>query len=40
LNNDSKFEHNPDYDHDAFLGKDEAEKFKVLSPEVAKEKLR
>lgn len=39
LNNDTKFEHNVDYDHDAFLGKEEVEKFKRMSPEESKEKL-
>ena len=39
LNNDTKFEHNVDYDHDAFLGKEEAEKFKRMSAEESKEKL-
>lgn len=38
-NNDKKMEHNVDYDHDAFLGKEEAEKFKTLSPEESKERL-
>lgn len=32
-------EHNLDYDHDAFLGKEEAEKFKAMSPEESKKKL-
>jgi hypothetical protein len=33
-------EHNPDYDHEAFLGKEEADKFKELTPEQSKEKLK
>jgi Ca2+-binding EF-hand superfamily protein len=32
-------EHNPEYDHEAFLGKDEAKTFDDLSPEESKEKL-
>lgn len=32
-------EHNTDYDHEAFLGKDEADKFKELTTEESKEKL-
>lgn len=32
-------EHNVDYDHEAFLGKEEADKFKALSPEESKAKL-
>merc|ERR1712168_328982 len=31
--------HNPDYDHEAFLGKDEADEYDKLSPEESKEKL-
>ncbi|XP_041472099.1 calumenin-A-like [Lytechinus variegatus] len=31
--------HNPDYDHDAFLGEKEAKKFANLTPEQSKEKL-
>ncbi|XP_005110307.1 calumenin isoform X1 [Aplysia californica] len=31
--------HNPDYDHDAFLGHDEAETFDQLSPEESKARL-
>ena len=31
-------EHNPDYDHEAFLG-DEAKEFDELSPEESKERL-
>ena len=31
--------HNPDYDHDAFLGEEEAKKFRNLSPAESKEKL-
>jgi len=32
-------EHNPDYDHDAFLGHDEAETFDQLSPDESKKRL-
>ncbi|CAL1541320.1 unnamed protein product [Lymnaea stagnalis] len=32
-------EHNNDYDHDAFLGKEEAETFDQLSPEESKNRL-
>lgn len=32
-------EHNPEYDHEAFLGQDEAKVFDHLSPEESKEKL-
>lgn len=32
-------EHNPDYDHDAFLGEEEANEFNNLSPEESKERL-
>ena len=32
-------EHNPDYDHDAFLGKEQAERFDQLSPKEAKRRL-
>ena len=32
-------EHNPEYDHEAFLGKDEAKEFDDLSPEESKERL-
>jgi hypothetical protein len=39
IDNDSKFEHNQDYDHEAFLGKEEADKFKQFTPEESKEKL-
>ncbi|CAI9740976.1 calumenin-B-like isoform X1 [Octopus vulgaris] len=31
--------HNPDYDHEAILGKDDAKDFDQLSPEQSKEKL-
>ena len=30
---------NQDYDHDAFLGKDEADEYDKLTPEESKEKL-
>ena len=33
-------DHDVSYDHEAFLGKDEAEEFDELEPEVAKAKLR
>jgi hypothetical protein len=36
---DSKLEHNEDYDHEAFLGKEEATEFKTLTPEESKERL-
>eukprot|EP00057_Strongylocentrotus_purpuratus_P025898 XP_011680372.1 PREDICTED: calumenin-A [Strongylocentrotus purpuratus] len=36
---DEHGKHNPDYDHDAFLGEEEAKKFTNLSPEESKEKL-
>jgi len=32
-------EHNPDYDHEAFLGEDEAEVFDHLTPEESKRRL-
>lgn len=32
--------HNQDYDHEAFLGKEEAHEFDSLSPEESKDKLR
>ena len=32
-------EHNPDYDHEAFLGKDDADTFDKLSPEEARRRL-
>ncbi|KAG8182179.1 hypothetical protein JTE90_017130 [Oedothorax gibbosus] len=31
--------HNPEYDHEAFLGKEEAKEFEQLSPEESKERL-
>jgi len=36
---DENGEENPDYDHDAFLGHDEAETFDQLSPEESKRRL-
>ena len=33
-------EHNPDYDHEAFLGKDESKSFDQLSPEESRTSLR
>jgi hypothetical protein len=32
-------EHNPEYDHEAFLGRDDAKSFDDLQPEEAKERL-
>jgi len=32
-------EHNPEYDHEAFLGKEEARAFEELTPEESKERL-
>ena len=32
-------DHNPDYDHDAFLGKEQAETFDQLSPDEASRRL-
>lgn len=32
-------DHDVNYDHDAFLGKDEASKYKDLTPEESKERL-
>lgn len=32
-------DHNPDYDHEAFLGKEEAERFDQLPPQEAKRRL-
>lgn len=32
-------EHNAEYDHEAFLGKEDARAFEELSPEESKEKL-
>lgn len=32
-------EHNPEFDHEAFLGKDEAKTFDELTPDESKEKL-
>jgi hypothetical protein len=32
-------EHNPDYDHEAFLGREDAEAFDQLSPEESQRKL-
>lgn len=33
-------EHNVDYDHEAFLGKEEAEEMKHLEPDEQKRRLR
>lgn len=32
-------EHNPEYDHEAFLGKEEAKEYDELSPEESKKRL-
>ena len=32
-------EHNPEFDHEAFVGKEEAREFEELTPEESKEKL-
>ena len=32
-------DHNTDYDHEAFLGKEDAERFDQLAPEEAKRRL-
>ena len=37
---DSDGEHNIKYDHEAFLGKEEAAEFDKLSPEESKRRLR
>ncbi|XP_033751880.1 calumenin-like isoform X2 [Pecten maximus] len=39
LPHDDDNEHNEDYDHEAFLGKDDAQDFDDLSPEESKERL-
>jgi hypothetical protein len=39
LNKDQKVEHNTEYDHEAFLGAEEAEKFDHLSVEESKNRL-
>ncbi len=36
---DGHDDHNSEYDHDAFLGKEEAERFDQLPPEEAKRRL-
>ncbi|KAL1483410.1 hypothetical protein MTO96_033217 [Rhipicephalus appendiculatus] len=36
---DGETEHNPDYDHEAFLGEEAAKTFDQLSPEESKERL-
>lgn len=33
-------EHNVDYDHEVFLGKEDAKNFDQLTPEEAKQRLR
>jgi len=35
----SDHEHNPEYDHEAFVGKDQARQFEELTPEESKERL-
>ena len=40
VEHDLEGEHNPDYDHEAFLGKDEAKTFDQLSPEESRNRLR
>jgi len=37
---DGEEEHNPEFDHNNFLGDEDKEEFKSLSPEEAKEKLK
>ncbi|XP_069133662.1 calumenin-like isoform X2 [Argopecten irradians] len=39
LQHEEDSEHNEDYDHEAFLGKEEAQDFDDLSPEESKERL-
>ncbi|CAF1621920.1 unnamed protein product [Adineta ricciae] len=39
LNNDKKVEHNTEYDHEAFLGTEEAKKFDKLPVEESKKRL-
>ena len=36
---DDEAEHNPEYDHEAFLGREEAKTFDELTPEESKERL-
>ena len=36
---DGENEHNPEYDHEAFLGKDEAREYEGLSPEESQKRL-
>ena len=36
---DEGAEHNPEYDHEAFLGREEAKTFDDLTPEESKERL-
>ena len=33
-------EHNPEYDHEAFLGKEDAEEFQHLKPEESRRRLK
>lgn len=39
MEHEHKGEHNPDYDHEAFLGKDEAKTFDQLTPDESKDRL-
>ena len=39
LEHEEDGEHNPDYDHDAFLGHEDKKTFDQLSPEESKERL-
>ncbi len=39
MNNDEKIEHNTEYDHEAFLGVEEAKKFDHLSVEESQKRL-
>ena len=36
---DNDGHHNPEFDHEAFLGKEDAQKFDSLSPEESKRRL-
>jgi hypothetical protein len=36
---DDEDDHNPDYDHEAFLGEEEAHTFDELTPEESKKRL-
>ncbi len=39
MNQDEKVEHNTEYDHEAFLGVEEAKKFDQLTAEESKKRL-